>query len=120
MTGDPVWPIEERPVETDTDLEGEVLSPTQPFPTKPPPFEYQGITIDDLVDFTPEIRALAVTAVQDYRLGSLFTPPMLSVDGGLQGTIQRPWIGGAASWSGAAVDPETGSYMYPPRTASRC
>ena len=113
VTGDPVWPIEERPVETDTDLEGEVLSPTQPFPTKPPPFEYQGITIDDLVDFTPEIRALAVTAVQDYRLGSLFTPPMLSVDGGLQGTIQRPWIGGAASWSGAAVDPETGLLYVP-------
>ena len=113
VTGDPVWPIEERPVETDTDLEGEVLSPTQPFPTKPPPFEYQGITIDDLVDFTPEIRALAVTAVQDYRLGSLFTPPMLSVDGGLQGTIQRPWIGGAASWGGAAVDPETGLLYVP-------
>ena len=113
VTGDPVWPIEERPVETDTDLEGEVLSPTQPFPTKPPPFEYQGITIDDLVDFTPEIRALAIEAVRDYRLGPLFTPPMLSVDGGLQGTIQRPQIGGAASWSGAAVDPETGLLYVP-------
>ena len=56
QTGEPVWPIEERPVATDTNLEGEVLSPTQPFPTKPPPFEYQGVTIDDLVDFTPEIR----------------------------------------------------------------
>ena len=113
VTGDPVWPIEERPVETDTDLEGEVLSPTQPFPSKPPPFEYQGVTIDDLVDFTPEIRAMAVEAVRNFRLGPLFTPPMLSVDGGLQGTIQRPQIGGAASWSGAAVDPETGLLYVP-------
>ena len=60
VTGDPVWPIEERPVATDTDLDGERLSPTQPFPTKPPPFEYQGVSIDDLVDFTPEIREMAV------------------------------------------------------------
>ena len=112
-TGDPVWPIEERPVETDTDLEGEVLSPTQPFPTKPPPFEYQGISIEDLVDFTPEIRALAVEAVENFRLGPLFTPPMLSVEGGLQGTIQRPHIAGAASWSGAAADPETGLLYVP-------
>ncbi len=113
VTGDPVWPIEERPVETDTDLEGEVLSPTQPFPTKPPPFEYQGIGIDDLVDFTPEIRALAVEAVRNFRLGPLFTPPMLSVEGGLQGTIQRPHIAGGASWSGAAADPETGLLYVP-------
>ena len=113
ITGDPVWPIEERPVETDTDLDGEVLSPTQPFPTKPPPFEYQGISIDDLVDFTPEIRAMAVEAVKNFRLGPLFTPPMLSEDGGLQGTIQRPHIAGGASWSGAAVDPETG-FLYVP------
>ncbi len=113
VTGDPVWPIEERPVEIDTNLDGEVLSPTQPFPTKPPPFEYQGVTIDDLVDFTPEIRAMAVEAVRNFRLGPLFTPPMQSVDGGLQGTIQRPQIGGAASWSGAAVDPETGMLYVP-------
>jgi len=113
VTGDPVWPIEERPVETDTDLEGEVLSPTQPFPTKPPPFEYQGVTIDDLVDFTPEIRAMAVEAVKDFRLGPLFSPPMLSADGGLQGTIQRPYVGGGANWSGAAVDPETGVLYVP-------
>ena len=112
-TGDPVWPIEERPVETDTDLEGEVLSPTQPFPTKPPPFEYQGISIEDLVDFTPEIRALAVEAVENFRLGPLFTPPMLSAEGGLQGTIQRPHIAGGASWSGSAADPETGLLYVP-------
>ena len=113
VTGDPVWPIDERPVETDTDLEGEVLSPTQPFPTKPPPFEYQGTSIDDLIDFTPEIRAMAVEAVKDFRLGPLFSPPMLSVDGGLQGTIQRPHVGGGANWSGAGVDPETGILYVP-------
>ena len=112
-TGEPVWPIEERAVETDTDLPGEVLSPTQPFPTKPPPFEYQGIGIDDLVDFTPEIRQLAIEAVADFRLGPLFTPPMLTVEGGLQGTIQRPHIAGGASWSGAAADPETGLLYVP-------
>ena len=112
-TGEPVWPIEERQVETDTDLEGEMLSPTQPFPTKPPPFEYQGSSIDDLVDFTPEIREMAVAAVKNFRLGPLFTPPMLSHDGGLQGTIQRPHVGGGANWSGAAVDPETGVLYVP-------
>ena len=116
-TGEPVWPIEERAVETDTDLEGDVLSPTQPLPTKPPPFEYQGISIDDLVDFTPEIRALAVEAVENFRLGPLFTPPMHSVDGGLQGTIQRPHIAGGATWGGAAADPETG-LLYVPSTNS--
>ena len=113
VTGEPVWPIEERPVETDTDLDGEVLSPTQPYPTKPPPFEYQGVTIDDLVDFTPEIRRMAIEAVADFRLGPLFTPPMLSADGGLQGTIQRPHVGGGAGWAGSGVDPETGLLYVP-------
>ena len=112
-TGEPVWPIEELAVETDTDLPGEVLSPTQPFPTKPPPFEDQGISVDDLVDFTPEIRQMAIEAVEDFRLGPLFTPPMLTLEGGLQGTIQRPHIAGGASWSGAAADPETGLLYVP-------
>ena len=112
-TGEPVWPIEERPVETDTNLEGEVLSATQPFPTKPPPFEYQGISIDDLVDFTPEIRAMAVEAVKDFRLGPLFTPPMNTIEGGIQGTIQRPAIDGGANLQGSGVDPETGLLYVP-------
>ena len=109
VTGEPVWPIEELPVATDTDLEGEVMSPTQPFPTRPAAFEYQGTSIDDLVDFTPEIRQLAVDAVQGFRLGPLYTPQTL------RGTIMRPPVGGGASWSGAAVDPETG-YLYVPST----
>ena len=107
VTGEPIWPIEERPVATDTDLEGEVMSPTQPFPTTPAPFEYQGTSIDDLVDFTPEIRQMAVEAVEGFRLGPLYTPQML------RGTIMRPAVGGGASWSGAAVDPETG-FLYVP------
>ena len=107
VTGEPIWPIEERAVPTDTDLEGEVPSPTQPFPTRPAPFEYQGTSIDDLVDFTPETRQLAVAAVDRFRLGPLFTPQMLA------GTIMRPSVGGGANWSGAAVDPETG-FLYVP------
>jgi quinoprotein glucose dehydrogenase len=116
-TGDPVWPIEERSVEVDTDLDGDVLSPTQPFPTKPLPFEDQGASIDQLVDFTPEIRAMAVEAVRNHRLGGLFTPPMLSQEGGLQGAIQRPAIDGGANWNGSAVDPETGLLYVPSQNA---
>ena len=117
VTGEPVWPIEERPVDTDTNLEGEVLSTTQPFPTKPLPFEYQGSSIDALVDFTPELREMAVAAVENHRLGGLYSPPMIAVEGGTQGTIQRPAIGGGANWMGSAVDPETG-ILYVPSTNS--
>ena len=107
ITGEPVWPIEERPVPTDTDIPGELVWPTQPFPTRPAPFEYQGATIDDLADFTPEIRQMAIDAVEGFRLGPLFTPQSLS------GTIQRPSAGGGANWSGAGVDPETGMLYVP-------
>jgi len=109
VTGEPVWPIEERSVPTDTDLPGEVPSPTQPFPTKPPAFEYQGTSVDDLVNFTPEIRQMALEAVEGFRLGPLFTPHSS------QGTLIRPTVGGGANWSGAAVDPETG-LLYVPST----
>ena len=113
VTGEPLWPIEERPVPQRTNLPGEVLAPTQPFPTRPPPFEYQGVTVDDLVDFTPEIRAMALEAVADFQLGPLFTPPLRGVEGGVQGTIQRPAIDGGANWGGAGVDPETGLLYVP-------
>ena len=109
VTGEPVWPIEERPVATDTDLAGELLAPTQPFPTRPAAFEYQGASLDDLVDFTPEIRELAIEAVEGFRLGPLYTP--LS----LRGTVFRPSAGGGASWGGAGVDPETGMLYVPSR-----
>jgi len=102
VTGEPVWPIEERPVDTTTDVPGEVLYPTQPFPTKPPAFSGQGVSLDDANDLTPEIHALAVEEMQQFRLGPLFTPPSL------RGTLQRPTISGGADWGGGAFDPETG------------
>ena len=115
VTGDPVWPIEERPVPTETNMPNEYVSPTQPIPTTPAPFEYQGVTIDDLVDFTPEIRQMAIEVVKPFRLGPLFTPTSRSVQGGWQGTLMRPPDGGAATWAGAAVDPETGMLYVPSR-----
>jgi quinoprotein glucose dehydrogenase len=109
-TGEPLWPIEERPVPP-SDVPGEQASPTQPFPSRPAPFEYQGVTADDLVDFTPELRAEARQAIAKYRIGPLFTPPSL------QGTMQRPGTVGGANWGGAAVDPETGVLYVPSRNA---
>ena len=106
VTGEPVWPIEERPVPTDTDVEGEVPWPTQPFPTRPAPFDQQGVTIDDLVDFTPQIREMAIAAIEPFRIGPLYTPHSL------RGTVFRPGSS-AGSWSGAAVDPETGILYVP-------
>ena len=107
VTGQPIWPIEERPVPP-SDVPGERAARTQPFPTKPAPFEYQGFTEDSLANFTPEIRALAKKAVEGYRMGPLYTPPSLAERGGNRGTLAQPSASGGANWSGAAVDPETG------------
>ena len=109
VTGAPVWPIEERPVPQST-LPGERTSPTQPFPTKPPAFDQQGVTIDDLIDFTPELRAEAIEILEQYDYGPIFTPPVLIDDrpGGTQGLVQMPGTSGGANWVGAGVDPETG------------
>src|SRR5262245_166587 len=101
VTGRPVWPIEDRPVPQST-APGEKTAPTQPFPTKPVPFERQGITAADVVDFTPEIRAEALAILAPYDHGPLYTPPSE------RGTVLVPGIGGGASWAGAAFDPETG------------
>ena len=102
VTGEPVWPIEERPVDTKTDVPGEVLYPTQPFPTKPPAFSKQGVSLDDANDLTPEVHAMAVAEMKQFGLGPLFTPPSLG------GTLQRPTVSGGADWGGAAFDPESG------------
>ena len=118
VTGEPIWPIDERPVPTETNLPGEVPSPTQPFPTKPAPFDYQGVSVDDLADFTPEIRAMAIEAVQGFRLGPLFTPPTRPIEGGTLGTLMRPPSGGAAGWGGAGVDPDTGMLFVPSRNGA--
>jgi quinoprotein glucose dehydrogenase len=109
-TGKPIWPIEEKPVPP-SDVPGEKASPTQPIPTRPAPFEYQGVTVNDLADFTPEIRAMAEKAIEGFRTGPLFTPPST------QGTIVRPGTTGGANWGGAAVDPETGMMYVPSRNA---
>src|SRR5690606_385092 len=79
-TGKPVWPIEERPVPAST-VPGEVAAATQPFPTKPPPYETQGLTVDNLIDFTPELRAQALEIVKDYIVGPMFTPPSVRGEG---------------------------------------
>ncbi len=102
VTGEPVWPIEEHEVDTSTDVPGEVLFPTQPFPTKPPPFSRQGVSLEDANDLSPEIHALALEEMHRFRLGPLFTPPSL------RGTLQLPGASGGANWGGAAFDPETG------------
>jgi len=101
VTGQPVWPIEERPV-PESDIPGEHASPTQPFPTKPPAYSPQGVTLDDAFDLTPELKAEAQAEMQKYRLGPLFTPPSL------RGTLMRPGIIGGANWGGGAFDPDTG------------
>ena len=77
VTGEPVWPIDERPVDTTTDVPGEKPYPTQPFPTKPPAFTPQGVSLGDANDLTPEIKALAQEQMKTFRLGPLFTPPSL-------------------------------------------
>ncbi len=110
--GQPVWPIVERPVPKG-DVPGEWYAPTQPFVTKPPAFDRQGVSIDDLIDFTPELRAEAVKFVAKYKIGPLFTPPVVSKIEGPLGTLMLPSAGGGANWAGGAYDPETHMvYVY--------
>ena len=109
-TGTPVWPIEERPVPQST-VPGERTAPTQPFPTRPPAFESQGIDTGTLIDFTPELRQAALEAIKPYQTGPIFTPPSE------QGTIQNPGWAGGANWAGADVDPETGTLYVPSMTS---
>ncbi len=101
ITGKPVWPIEERAVPQST-VPGERTAPTQPHPTQPEAYDHQGLTEDDLIDYTPELRATAVKMVEGYDMGPLFTPPNEK-----KGTIGHPSAGGGSNWQGAAYDPET-------------
>ena len=117
-TGVPVWEIEERAVPPST-VPGEIASPTQPFPTRPAPFDRQGATEDNLIDFTPELRAQALEIFNLYVTGPLFTPPSVRDEslGGTLGTIQLPGSQGGADLQGAAFDPETGLLYIPSITA---
>ncbi|MCY3929434.1 MAG: PQQ-binding-like beta-propeller repeat protein [Acidobacteria bacterium] len=112
-SGEPVWEIEEREVPP-SDVPGERAAPTQPFPTKPAPYDRQGITEDDLIDWTPELRAEALEIVGDYDLVPLYTPPR--VEGAGKPTIQLPSEGGGTNWTGAALDPESGVLYVPSYT----
>ena len=109
-TGRPIWPIEERAVPKG-DVPGEWYSATQPFPTKPPAFERQGVSIDDLIDFTPELRAEAVKLASLYKLGPIFTPPVVSKWEGPRAMLMLPSTTGGANWQGGSYDPDTG-IMY--------
>ncbi len=105
VTGEPVWPIVERPVDTESDVPGEKPYSTQPFPSKPPAFVDQGVSLDAANNLTPTVKALAQEQMKKYRLGPLFTPPSL------RGTLQRPGQVGGANWGGAAFDPQSG-YLF--------
>ncbi len=115
-TGEPIWPIEERPVPKG-DTPREWYSPTQPFPTKPPAYDGQGLTNDDLIDFTPELRAEAVKLVSRYRLGPIFTPPAVSRIDGPIATLTMGAQAAATNWPGGSYDPETHIVFVASQTA---
>ncbi|MGD8323340.1 MAG: PQQ-binding-like beta-propeller repeat protein, partial [Gammaproteobacteria bacterium] len=107
-TGEPVWPIEERRVPA-SNVPGERASRTQPFPTKPPPFARQGFSLDELIDFTPELNAQAREIVNGYSYGPLFKPPTIRrPDLGIGGFITLPRSVGGGNWEGGALDPDSG------------
>jgi quinoprotein glucose dehydrogenase len=115
-TGEPIWPIEERPVPKG-DTPGEWYSPTQPFPTKPAAYDGQGLTVDDLIDFTPALRAEAEKVVARYRLGPIFTPPSLSRAEGPIATLTMGAQAAATNWWGASYDPETHTFYVASQTS---
>jgi quinoprotein glucose dehydrogenase len=106
VTGKPVWPIEEKPVEKGS-VPGEWYSPTQPFPTKPPAYARNGVFKEDLIDFTPAMRDAALTAISKYHIGPVFTPPVESQLGGPLATLTMGTASGGTNWPGASYDPET-------------
>ncbi len=106
-TGEPIWPIEERSVPSVSSVPGERPSPTQPFPTKPAPYSVQGFTEDSVLDFTPELKAAALKAIEGFTLGPMYTPPTQT------GTIGQPTAAGGVNWQGVALDPESGVLYVP-------
>ncbi|MGD2131631.1 MAG: PQQ-binding-like beta-propeller repeat protein [Maricaulaceae bacterium] len=124
-TGEPVWPIEEREVPVDLEeltgiaglnVPGEVLSPTQPFPTRPPPYSNLGFAEEDVLSLTEELHAEATELLSNYILGPMYTPPPLaSDDSPYLGTLVYPNYGGGSNWNGGAVDLETNVMFVPTR-----
>ena len=112
ITGEPVWPIEEIPVPPST-VPGERAHPTQPIPSKPPPFEQVGINVDDLIDFTPALRQEALEISEKFQLGDIFTPPIVQGTNGKSSTYVVPGAGGGANFPGASMDPETQTLYVP-------
>ena len=113
VTGQPVWPIEEKSVPKG-DVPGEWYSPTQPIPSKPPAFDQQGVSDNDLIDFTPELKAEAKKIVSEYKTGPIYTPPvLLGSPDGPKGLLLVPGTNGGADWGGAAFDPESGMLYVP-------
>ena len=108
-TGEPIWPIVERPV-PQSDVPKEQSSPTQPFPTKPAPFDRQGVAENDLKDLTPELKAQALEVVKRYKMGPLFTPPVASPSTGRRHAALPSEVGGG-NWPGGSFDPES-NYLY--------
>jgi quinoprotein glucose dehydrogenase len=106
VSGKPVWPIEERPVPKG-EVPGEWYSPTQPFPTKPPAYARQSVSVDDLIDFTPALRTQALQVTESFKMGPMFNPPVLSKIGGPLAAMTLGTTGGGTNWPGAAYDPET-------------
>jgi len=106
VTGKPVWPIEERPVEQGS-VPGEWYSPTQPFPTKPPAYSRNGVSVGELIDFTPDLRKKAEELVSHYHLGPVFTPPVVSKAEGPLATLTLGTADGGTNWPGGSYDPET-------------
>jgi quinoprotein glucose dehydrogenase len=113
VTGEPIFPIEERPV-PQSDVPGEKTSPTQPFPTRPPPYDHQGVTVENLIDFTPELRAEALKIAARYKTGPIFTPPPVSR---AEGPIAGFRSSGGTNWPGGSFDPETHIAYIPSFTA---
>ena len=122
VTGQPIWPIEERPVEAG-DVPGEWYSPTQPFPLdahgKPFAYDRNGFSRDDLIDFTPELRAEGEKVISKYKIGPIFTPPVVSRVNGPLGTLSLAINGGGTVWAGGSYDPETHIlYVYSRKSPS--
>jgi quinoprotein glucose dehydrogenase len=105
ITGQPVWPIDEKPV-PQSDVPGEKTSPTQPFPTKPPAYARQAVGLADLIDFTPELNAEARRIVSRYKLGPMFLPGVVSKVEGPLAALTIATTAGGTNWPGAGADPE--------------